>query len=88
MKPLPSGQPVTGLSSSLTFVASTLQWPAVSVPSGYIGEGLPLGLQIIGRAWSDASLIGYAYAYEQATRHRRQPPSVPPLAPVFRGAGS
>lgn len=82
MKPLASGQPVTGLWSSLTFVASTLQWPAVSVPSGYIGDGLPLGLQMIGRAWSDASLIGYAYAYEQATRHRRQPSSVPPLAPA------
>ncbi len=74
---------VTGLSSSLTFVGSTLQWPALSVPSGYLGEGLPQGLQILGRAWDEARIIGYAYAYEQATRHRLPPPTVPPLADSF-----
>jgi Asp-tRNA(Asn)/Glu-tRNA(Gln) amidotransferase A subunit family amidase len=70
---------VTGLGSSLTFVGSTLQWPALSVPSGYLGPGLPVGLQILGRAWDDARLIGYAYAYEQATHHRRPPAAAPPL---------
>ncbi len=79
-EPNPKGG-VTGLSSSLTFVGSTLQWPALSVPSGYLGEGLPQGLQILGRAWDDAKIIGYAYAYEQATQHRRPPASVPPLVP-------
>jgi amidase len=72
---------VTGLSSSLTFVGSTLQWPALSVPSGYLGESLPQGLQILGRAWDEAKIIGYAYAYEQATYHRRPPLTVPPLGP-------
>jgi amidase len=72
---------VTGLSSSLTFVGSTLQWPALSVPSGYLGEGLPVGLQILGRAWDDARIISYAYAYEQATHYRRPPPHAPPLTP-------
>ncbi|WP_028009127.1 amidase family protein [Solimonas flava] len=71
---------VTGLSSSLTFVGSTLQWPALSVPSGYLGPGLPVGLQILGRAWDESRLIGYAYAYEQATRYRRPPASTPPLS--------
>jgi amidase len=78
--PNPKGG-VTGLGSSLTFVGSTLQWPALSVPSGYLGESLPQGLQILGRAWSESKIIGYAYAYEQATRHRRPPASVPPLTP-------
>ncbi|HEY0944390.1 MAG TPA: amidase family protein [Opitutaceae bacterium] len=78
--PNPKGG-VTGLSASLTFVASTMQWPGLSVPSGYLGEGLPVGLQIVGRAWDDAKIIGYAYAYEQATHHRRPPPTVPPLGP-------
>jgi Asp-tRNA(Asn)/Glu-tRNA(Gln) amidotransferase A subunit family amidase len=73
---------VTGLSSSLTFVGSTLQWPALSVPNGYLGEGLPCGLQILGRAWDDEKIIGYAYAYEQAAHYRRPPPSVPPLGPT------
>lgn len=80
-EPNPKGG-VTGLGSSLTFVGSTLQWPALSVPSGYIGENLPQGLQILGRAFEDARIIGYAYAYEQATRHRQPPSTVPPLTPV------
>ncbi len=77
----PSAGIVTGLGSSLTFVGSTLQWPALSVPSGYLGEGLPCGLQILGRAWDEAKIISYAYAYEQATYYRRPPASVPPLGP-------
>jgi Asp-tRNA(Asn)/Glu-tRNA(Gln) amidotransferase A subunit family amidase len=81
-----SGEPdprggVTGLGSSLTYVGSTLQWPALSVPSGYLGQGLPVGLQILGRAWDEGRLIAYAYAYEQATHYRRPPDSVPPLGP-------
>jgi len=79
-KPDPKGG-VTGLGSSLTFVASTMQWPGLSVPNGYLGEGLPVGLQIVGRAWDDAKIIGYAFAYEQATHYRRPPASVPPLGP-------
>jgi len=69
----------TALGSSLTFVGSALQWPALSVPAGYLGEGLPQGLQFLGRAWDEAKIIGYAYSYEQATQHRRPPPAVPPL---------
>jgi hypothetical protein len=44
-----------------------------------LGDGLPVGLQILGRAWDDARIVGYAYAYEQATQYRRPPPAVPPL---------
>jgi Asp-tRNA(Asn)/Glu-tRNA(Gln) amidotransferase A subunit family amidase len=42
---------------------------------GYVGEGLPVGLQIFGDAFSEGRLIEIAYAYEQATMHRRPPPS-------------
>jgi amidase len=77
---------VTGLGSSLTFVGSTLQWPALSVPNGYLGAGLPTGLQILGRAWDEAKIISYAYAYEQATHYRRPPASVPPLSPLVVAA--
>ena len=72
-EPKPGGGP-TALSSNLTFVASAMQWPAISVPRGYLGEGLPQGLQILGRPWEEAKIIGYAFAYEQATHHRRPPP--------------
>jgi len=62
-----------------TWIASGLHWPAAVVPMGYTGEDLPSGLQIVGRPWSDATLIEIAYAYEQATRHRHPPATVPPL---------
>lgn len=55
-------------------------FPAVNVPMGYSRGGvLPAGMTFFGRAWSEADLIKYAYAYEQATRHRRPPASTPPL---------
>ncbi|HEY0947654.1 MAG TPA: amidase family protein [Opitutaceae bacterium] len=72
----------TALGSSLTFVGSTLQWPALSVPMGST-EGLPVGLQILGRAWDESRIIGYAFAYEQATHHRRPPVTTPPLTSSF-----
>jgi amidase len=76
--PKPGAGP-TALGSSLTFVASSLQWPAISVPRGFLGEGLPQGLQILGQPWEEAKIMGYAFAYEQATHHRRAPASTPPL---------
>ena len=54
-------------------------WPAVNVPMGYTRGSLPAGITFFGRAWSEPTLIKLAYAYEQATRHRRQAPSTPPL---------
>ena len=66
-RPAPNAGP-TAAGGSLTGIASALQWPALTVPSGYLGEGLPQGLQILGRAWDEAKIIGYAYAYEQATQ--------------------
>jgi Asp-tRNA(Asn)/Glu-tRNA(Gln) amidotransferase A subunit family amidase len=54
-------------------------WPAVQVPMGYTRGTLPAGITFFGRAWSEATLFRLAYGYEQATRHRRPPPSTPPL---------
>lgn len=65
---------------SLSFIGSATQWPVVVVPMGFVGENLPIGLQILGRPWSEGRLIGFAYAYEQFSHHRRPPPTVPPLA--------
>jgi amidase len=61
------------------WIASGLHWPALIVPMGYTGEDLPSGLQLVGRPWSDATLIEIGYAYEQATHHRKPPATVPPL---------
>jgi amidase len=43
------------------------------------GELLPAGLTIFARPWDEARLIKLAYSYEQHTRHRRPPPTTPPL---------
>lgn len=47
--------------------------PAVVVPGGFYASGLPFGLEISARPWRDGDLLGYAYAYEQATKHRKPP---------------
>jgi aspartyl-tRNA(Asn)/glutamyl-tRNA(Gln) amidotransferase subunit A len=47
--------------------------PAISVPGGFYADGLPFGLEISGPRWSDGTLLGFAYAYEQATHNRRLP---------------
>jgi Asp-tRNA(Asn)/Glu-tRNA(Gln) amidotransferase A subunit family amidase len=57
----------------------TTGWPAINVPMGYTRGTLPAGITFFGRAWSEATLIKFAYAYEQATRHRHAPASTPPL---------
>ena len=55
-------------------------FPAITVPMGYTShDTLPAGLQFFGRPWSEAALLRLAYAYEQATRHRRPPTATPPL---------
>ena len=61
-------------------LSPTLAWPAVTVPMGFSPDGLPAGLELLGRPWSEAQLLGYAYAYEQATKHRRPPTTTPALA--------
>lgn len=50
-------------------------FPAITVPMGFTSEGLPTGLQIVGKLFEEAVIIKIAYAYEQATLHRKPPPS-------------
>jgi amidase len=62
------------------FFSPTTGFPAIQVPMGYTRGGrLPAGITFFGRAWSEPTLIKYAYAYEQATHHRRPPETTPPL---------
>jgi len=59
--------------------APSTGFPAITVPMGYTRAGtLPAGLQFFGRAWSEATLIRLAFAYEQATHHRHPPAATPP----------
>ncbi len=67
--------------------------PAVVVPGGFYADGLPFGLELSARPWKDGDLLGWAYAYEQATHHRRPPVLVergllPINKPMLRGGGN
>lgn len=66
---LVNGDHYLGGSSSIAAVAG---YPNISVPAGQV-LGLPAGISFFGPAWSEEKLIGLAYAFERATRHRRAP---------------
>jgi aspartyl-tRNA(Asn)/glutamyl-tRNA(Gln) amidotransferase subunit A len=58
-----------------TMPFNVLGLPAISVPCGFTASGLPIGLQIVGRAFDEAGILRIAHAYEQATEwHQRRPP--------------
>ena len=48
--------------------------PQVTVPAGFLGNKHPFGVSFLGRMWDDRRMLALAYAYEQATHHRRPPP--------------
>ncbi|MEX2125173.1 MAG: amidase family protein [Woeseia sp.] len=60
-------------------IAPHAGFPAITVPMGYVHDGLPVGLQLTGDAFSEPVLIRLAYAFEQSTQHRRPPPITPAL---------
>ena len=85
----PSGQP-TGLldlingsnggGGGFSSPAAVAGYPHITVPAGYV-YGLPIGLSLVGTAWSEGTLIKIAYAYEQATKHRQAPKYLKTLTP-------
>ncbi len=64
-----NGDHFSGSSSSPAAISG---YPNVTVPMGYV-HGLPVGISFFGKAWSEPVLIRLAYAYEQATKHRKAP---------------
>jgi amidase len=59
-----------------TSPAAVAGYPHITVPAGYV-FGLPVGISFFAKAWQEANLIKYAYAFEQATQYRRQPRYLP-----------
>jgi Asp-tRNA(Asn)/Glu-tRNA(Gln) amidotransferase A subunit family amidase len=51
--------------------------PSIVVPAGFTAADMPAGITFLGRPYDDAKMIRFAYAYEQATRHRRPPSATP-----------
>ena len=61
-------------------LSPTIGFPALTVPAGFTSDSLPVGLEFLGRPFTEATLLGYGFAYEQATRHRRPPATTPPIS--------
>jgi amidase len=73
-------------------LGSATGFPSIIVPGGFSAPtptaalGVPVGIEFLGRPWSENVLIEIAYGYEQATRHRRPPAATPPLEQSVRSS--
>jgi amidase len=70
--PQPDGRPSSGPHSNTGWV-NRIGVPSIVVPAGFYATGLPMGIELSARQWQDGTLLGFAYAYEQATDHREPP---------------
>jgi amidase len=70
---MPQDGQISGGPHSATGWVNMIGVPAVVVPGGFYPDGLPFGLEISARPWHDGDLLGWAYAYEQTTKHRHPP---------------
>ena len=69
---------VGSLKRTLRAASATFHHAAVSLPAGLSRAGLPIGLQLVGRAFDEASLFRVGDAFEQATSwHDTRPPAAP-----------
>jgi Asp-tRNA(Asn)/Glu-tRNA(Gln) amidotransferase A subunit family amidase len=79
---VPVGEPQVERNGVL---GSVTGFPAITLPGGFshptkaAPEGVPIGLEILGRPWSEGALISIAYAFEQLTLFRKPPYSTPPM---------
>lgn len=76
-KPAIAGEPQFGLPNCQ--LSPSCGFPAISMPAGFTSDGVPIGIELLGRAWEEAKLLSMAFAYEQAVHPRQAPPSTPPL---------
>ena len=75
-KPALVGDPQLGSTCALSAQTGL---PALSIPAGFTAEGLPVGIELLGRAFGDVRLVSIGYAFEQLGPRRRAPFSTPPL---------
>jgi hypothetical protein len=60
-------------------LSATTGFPAMAMPAGFTADGVPVGFELLGPAWSDQRLVAMAFAYEQAVKPRRPAPTTPGL---------
>jgi Asp-tRNA(Asn)/Glu-tRNA(Gln) amidotransferase A subunit family amidase len=63
-----------------TRMSTVTGFPAITVPAGFTSDGMPVGLEFLGRPFTEGTLISMTYAYEQASHNRKPPATTPPLA--------
>ena len=78
-KPALIGQPQGGSNCQLS---ATTGMPAISMPAGFTADGLPVGMELLGRPWSEPALLKVAFAYERLSGPRRPPSTTPALTPA------
>ena len=82
LRPIPVGEIQVERNGSL---GSVTGFPSIVVPGGFTKPtatakiGVPVGIEFLGRPWSEGVLIEIAYGYEQGTKNRKVPPTTPKL---------
>lgn len=88
IRPIPDLDSSTGIGATTVSEINIVGLPGVTVSGGYYDDGSPFGVIFVGKLWSEAELLGFAFDYEQATLHRVTPTLVPipPALPLFAAA--
>jgi aspartyl-tRNA(Asn)/glutamyl-tRNA(Gln) amidotransferase subunit A len=64
------------LSDVYTIPANLAGLPGISVPCGFSSDGLPIGLQILAKAFDEETMFRAAYSFEQSTGHHKKRPTI------------
>ena len=72
----PDPRDIAGLGNNRK-LSPVLGFPAMTVPAGFTADGLPVGLEFLGRPFSEGTLLKLGYSYEQGTHRRKLPPRHP-----------
>jgi amidase len=75
-RPSAIGEPQRGTTCQLSASAGL---PAISMPAGFTDDGVPIGVELLGAAWTEPVLLSMAFSYETAAHPRRPPPTTPAL---------
>ena len=79
--------PLTSQPGSNCRVSAQSGLPAISVPVGFTADGIPVGMEFLGREFMEGDLLEIAYSWEQATHHRRPPAATPGIDPHWSYPG-
>jgi Asp-tRNA(Asn)/Glu-tRNA(Gln) amidotransferase A subunit family amidase len=67
------GEDVNGGSPLMDVLARLVGFPAITIPAGFTSQGLPIAIELVGRPYSEPTLIKLAHSFEQGAYHRRPP---------------